>query len=169
VGSKAGTLTVNSSASNPSLAVALSGTGVNPTTDLAAGHPTFESSHVQTYSSAAVTDSDPASYWESANNAFPQWVEIDLGSVQTISRVTLRLPPLASWATRTQTLSLLGSVDRVSYSTVLGSTSCTFNPSTGNTVTLSFAPVSVRYLRVQITGNTGWPAGQLSQVEVYNS
>ena len=42
----------------------------------------------------------------------------------------------------------------------------TFDPATGNTVTV---PVSgtARYLWLTFTGNTGWPAGQLSEFEVH--
>jgi hypothetical protein len=36
-------------------------------------------------------------------------------------------------------------------------------------VTITFAAVSWRYLRLNFTGNTGWPAGQLSEVQVYAS
>ena len=43
----------------------------------------------------------------------------------------------------------------------------TFNPATGNTVTITFQGTSQRYLRLTFTGNTGWPAGQLSELEVY--
>ena len=48
----------------------------------------------------AVVDGNPGSYWESANNAFPQWVQVDLGSSQTVNQVVLKLPT-AGWATRT--------------------------------------------------------------------
>ncbi|MER7441407.1 hypothetical protein [Micromonospora avicenniae] len=34
-------------------------------------------------------------------------------------------------------------------------------------VTLGFPATATRYVRVHVTGNTGWPAGQLSQLEVY--
>ncbi|QHY93775.1 hypothetical protein SSPS47_01380 [Streptomyces sp. S4.7] len=43
-----------------------------------------------------------------------------------------------------------------------------FDPSSGNTVTVTFASAaSVRYVRVQITANTGWPAGQFSGLSVH--
>ena len=45
----------------------------------------------------------------------------------------------------------------------------TFNPSTGNTVTVTFAAAQVRYVRLTFTANTGWPAGQLSELQVYSS
>jgi hypothetical protein len=46
----------------------------------------------------------------------------------------------------------------------------TFNPNSGNnTVTISFAATTARYVRVNITANTGWAAGQLSDFEVWTS
>ncbi|BCB77521.1 hypothetical protein Pflav_039310 [Phytohabitans flavus] len=79
----------------------------------------------------------------------------------------LKLPPATAWQTRTQTLSVLGSTNNTTYSTVVGSAGYTFNPATGNTVTITFQGTSQRYLRLTFTGNTGWPAGQLSELEVY--
>jgi len=81
----------------------------------------------------------------------------------------LKLPPAAAWQTRTQTLSVLGSTNGSSYATVVGSAGYTFNPATGNTVTITFTATSQRYLRLTFTANTGWPAGQLSELEVYAS
>jgi F5/8 type C domain len=81
----------------------------------------------------------------------------------------LKLPPATAWATRTQTLAVLGSADGSTFTTLAGSRGVTFNPSSGNTATVSFTAASTRYVRVEITGNTGWPAGQLSEFEVYAS
>ncbi len=58
---------------------------------------------------ANAVDGNAPTYWESANNAFPQWVQVDLGAATSIGRVVLRLP--ASWGARTQTLSVNGSTD----------------------------------------------------------
>jgi hypothetical protein len=64
---------------------------------------------------------------------------------------------------------VLGSTDGSTYSTVKSSAGYTFNPGTGNTATITFPVTSQRYLRLTFTGNTGWPAGQLSEFEVYTS
>ncbi|HEY4020487.1 MAG TPA: discoidin domain-containing protein, partial [Pseudonocardiaceae bacterium] len=119
--------------------------------------------------SANVTDGNQDSYWESANNAFPQWVQVDLGAAQSVGRVVLQLPASTAWATRSQTLSLQGSTDGTSFTTVVGSAAYTFNPSSNNTVTITFAASTARYLRVNVTANTGWPAGQLSEFQIWNS
>ena len=81
----------------------------------------------------------------------------------------LKLPPAAAWQTRTQTLSIQGSTTGSSFSTLSASAGQIFNPATGNTVTVTFGSSSVRYVRVNVTANTGWPAGQLSELEVYAS
>ena len=138
-----------------------------PAGDLARGRPTTESSHTQTYASGAVTDGDPNSYWESANHAFPQWVQVDLGSALPVGRVVLALPP--SWGARSQTLAVTGSADGSSFATLTAAAARPFDPAAGNRVTLSFSPARVRHLRVTVTANTGWPAGQLSTLEAYAS
>ncbi len=114
-------------------------------------------------------DGNANTYWESANNAFPQSLTVDLGSAQSVSRVVLKLPPAAAWQTRTQTVAVLGSTTGSSYTTLSAAAGRTFNPATGNTVTITFPATSQRYLRLTFTGNTGWPAGQVSEYEVYAS
>jgi hypothetical protein len=167
-GTRAGTLTVTSNAANSPTTVALSGTGAGGTsTNLAAGRPTSESSHAQVYQSSNVTDGNQGSYWESANNAFPQWVQVDLGSVQSASRIVLQLPP--SWEARTETLSVQGSTNGSTFTTVVGSAAYTFTPGANNTVTITFPATSQRYFRLNVTANTGWPAGQVSEFQVWNS
>jgi chitodextrinase len=137
-------------------------------TNLALHKATAESGHTQVYGSANAVDGDANTYWESPNNAFPQWLQVDLGAATGTRRVVLTLPPSASWATRTQTLSVSGSTNGSSFSTVVGSASYTFNPATGNAATITFpSTATVRYLRLTFTGNTGWPAGQVSEFQVY--
>jgi len=166
-GSRTGALTVNSNASP--LTVGLTGTGFDPAGNLAAGRPVTATSANGPYVAGNAVDADANSYWESANNAFPQSITVDLGAAATVGRVVLKLPPAAAWQTRTQTLSVLGSTNGSSYATVVGSAGYTFNPATGNTVTITFTATSQRYLRLTFTANTGWPAGQLSELEVYAS
>ncbi|MFI5896566.1 choice-of-anchor D domain-containing protein [Actinoplanes sp. NPDC051513] len=165
-GTRTGTLTA--SGGGASTTVALTGTGAGATgTNLAAGRPTSESSHNDVYPSGNVTDADQNTYWESINNAFPQWVQVDLGSAQSASRVVLQLP--VGWGARTETLSVQGSTDGSNWSTVKASAGYTFNPSANNTVTITFTATTQRYFRLNITGNTGWPAGQISSFQVWNS
>ena len=138
-------------------------------TDLALNRPASASGYTQTYVPANAVDGNSSSYWESTDNAFPQWLQVDLGAATGVSRIVLDLPPLTAWATRTQTLSVLGSTDGSTFATVVGSAGYTFNPATGNTVTITFGSTQVRYLRLDFTANNGWPAGQISEFQVYSS
>lgn len=135
-------------------------------TNLAAGKATAESGHADVYASSNVTDGNANTYWESVNNAFPQWVRVDLGSVNSVDQVVLKLP--ASWGTRSQTLSVQGSTDDSAYTTLAASQAYTFNANS-NTVTINFTAASVRYVKIAFTANNGWPAGQLSELEVYKN
>ncbi|GAA2373802.1 discoidin domain-containing protein [Dactylosporangium salmoneum] len=136
-----------------------------PTGNLALSKPTQESSHNQSYASANTTDGVQDSYWESTNNAFPQWVQVDLGSALAVNKVVLKLP--ASWGSRTQTLSVQTSLDGSGFTTVVNSGGVAFNSGSANTATLTFAQANARYVRINVTANTGWPAAQLSELEVY--
>ena len=42
-----------------------------------------------------------------------------------------------------------------------------FDPATNNTVTISFSATTTRYVRLNITANSAWPAGQIAEFEVY--
>ena len=166
-GTRTGTLTITSNATNSPTTVPLSGTGAGGSTDLAAGKPTSESSHNDVYPSSNVTDGNQNTYWESANNAFPQWVQVDLGSAQTAGRIVLQLP--ATWGARTQTLSVLGSTNNSTWTTLKASAGYTFNPTGNNTVTITFTATTQRYYRLDFTANTGWPAGQVSSFQIWAS
>jgi hypothetical protein len=168
-GSASGTLSVNSSAPSSPLTVALSGTGTSSNTNLALHQPATSSGYTQTYAPGNAVDGDTNSYWESADNAFPQWFQVDLGAAHSVGRIVMDLPPSSSWGTRTQTITIQGSTDGSNYTTLVGSANYTFNPSTGNTVTVTFTAASVRYLKLTFTANTGWPAGQLSELQAYAS
>jgi hypothetical protein len=170
-GPATGSLTVASSAPGSPLTVALSGTGTAASaTNLALGKPATASSSYQNYVASNVTDGNTSSYWESTDGAaYPQAITMNLGSVQSIRSLVLDLPPSSSWATRTQTLSVLGSTSGSSFSQIAGSAGYTFNPSTGNTVTISLpSGTSAQYIQLSFTGNTGWAAAQLSEFQAYS-
>ncbi len=138
-----------------------------PAGDLARGKSTTESSHVQTYASGAIADGNAGTYWESANSVFPQWTQVDLGAALTVGRVVLALPP--GWGARNQTVALTGSTDGSPVRTLSAAAVRSFDPATGNRVTVTFPPGPVRHLRATFTANSGWPAAQLSTLEAYAS
>ncbi|MEV0134792.1 discoidin domain-containing protein [Dactylosporangium sp. NPDC050688] len=135
--------------------------------NLASGRPATSSSTNGANGIGNINDGNQASYWESANNAFPQWAQIDLGSAKNIDQIKLKLPNDTTWATRTQTLSVTGSTDGGSFSTIVGSAGYSFNPAQQNIVTIDFTAVNTRYVRLNFTANTGWPAAQVSEFEIY--
>ncbi len=137
--------------------------------NLALGRPVTESGHADVYGAANAVDGNANSYWESTNHAFPQTITVDLGAPKAVKRVVLKLPPATAWATRTQTLSVSGSADNSSYSSLKGSAGYVFDPADGNTATITLPGTSARHLRLTFTANTGWPAGQLSELEAYPS
>ena len=166
-GSATGSISVAGNAAT--LTVPLSGTGVSSTTNLALNRPTTSSGYTQTYSPGNAVDGNTGTYWESIDNAFPQWIQVDLGSTTGVSSLVLDLPPSSSWATRTQTIQVQGSTDGSNYTTLVAAAGYTFNPATGNTVTITLpAGTSTRYLKLTFTGNTGWPAGQLSELQAFS-
>ncbi|MFG1624904.1 CARDB domain-containing protein [Kribbella sp. NPDC049227] len=119
------------------------------------------SSSLGEYPSGNAGDGNQNTYWESANSAFPQWIQADLGSSTDVNQVTLRLP--ASWGARSQTITVQAGVNAASLSTVVGSTAYSFAPTANNSVTINFATTSARYVRLTVTANSGWPAAQLSE------
>lgn len=114
---------------------------------------------------ANVTDGSRQTYWEGPAGSFPQWVRVDLDSRAAVDRVVLTLP--SSWEGRTQTLGVQGSTDGSTFSTLSGSAGRAFEPSRSNAVTIDFTTADVRYVRIQVTANTGWNAAQISELEVY--
>ncbi|WP_019007518.1 discoidin domain-containing protein [Cohnella laeviribosi] len=135
--------------------------------NLAAGKAITASSVQSPYVASNANDNNQATYWESANSAFPQWIRVDLGSSATIEQVVLKLP--AGWEARTQTLSVQGSADDTTYTTLAASANYSFNPASGNMVTIGLTNATARYVKLVFTANTGWSAGQLSEFEVYGT
>ena len=125
------------------------------------------SSYTDVYAAGNAGDGNADTYWESANNAFPQWIQVDLGATVSVDRVVLKLPPAPPGRPAPQTLSVRAAP------TARPSPPSRRPPATpstrprGNTVTVDFTAASTRYVRLHFTGNTGWPAGQLSELEVY--
>lgn len=142
----------------------------DPARNLAKGRPATATGSQDVYTPGKAVDGDAGSYWESANNAFPQSWTVDLGSTEAVRRLVLKLPPQSVWQARTQTLSVQGSTDGSTYSTVVPARDYRFDPATGNTVTVPLpSGTSLRHLRLHVTGNTGWSAAQFSEVEAYLS
>ncbi|WP_020519565.1 discoidin domain-containing protein [Catelliglobosispora koreensis] len=140
-----------------------------PSGNLALGRPTTESGHADVYGADRIVDGNQGTYWESVNNSFPEWAQVDLGAAVSVDRVVLKLPA-SGWGSRTQTLSVQGSTNGTSFTDLKASATYTFDPAVaGNSVAITFTATSARYVRINITANSAWPAGQLSELEVYGA
>ncbi|XVS66907.1 discoidin domain-containing protein [Actinosynnema sp. CA-299493] len=124
------------------------------------------SSHNDVYQAANAGDGNQATYWESANNAFPQWLRADLGAAVKVDRVVLKLPT-TGWGARTQTLAVQHSTDGQNFGDLVPSAQHAFNPTANNAVTIQFTATTTRFVRLLITGNSAWPAGQVAEFEVH--
>ncbi|MFF8638280.1 discoidin domain-containing protein [Streptomyces pilosus] len=133
--------------------------------NIALGDAAASSSAQSGYGAGNITDGNQGSYWESAGTSLPQWVQADLGTATRVDEVVLKLP--AGWEARNQTLSVQGSADGTSFTTLKSSATYTFSPGSANTVTVAFPATRARFVRVDVTANTGWPAAQLSELEVH--
>ncbi|MBL1086012.1 discoidin domain-containing protein [Streptomyces actinomycinicus] len=142
----------------------------DPNRNLAKGRPATATGSQDVYTPGKAVDGDANSYWESTNNAFPQSWTVDLGASYAVRRLVLKLPPSPAWAARTQTITVLGSTDGSHYSTVVGAQGYRFDPAGGNTATVSLpSGTNLRHLCLTVSGNTGWPAGQFSEGEAYQT
>ena len=170
-GASSANLTVASNATNPSLTVALTGTGTSSSggsTNLAAGAPITASSYTQNYVPSNANDGNTSTYWEGTNGVWPTTLTVNLGASDPLTSVVLDLPPSSAWNTRTQTLSVLGSTDGSTYSTLVGSATYTFNPSTGNTVTIGLpSGTKAQYVQLSFTANSVQNGAQVSELEVF--
>lgn len=147
-------------------ALAAASLTVSPVAQAAPLPATYTASSTnQNYGPGNAGDGNQGTYWESANNAFPQWIQADLGAALKTDRVVLKLPT-ANWGARTQTLAVQGSTDGQNFTDLVASKGYEFTPAANNTVTIDFTAVTTRYVRLRITANTGWPAGQIGEFEV---
>jgi hypothetical protein len=136
-----------------------------PSANLALNRTATASSFTQNLAAPNATDGNQSTYWESNNNAFPQWLQVDLGSSVSINKVVLKLPTV-NWGARTQTLSVQSSTDNSNFATLVNSATYSFDGSS-NTVTITLSATTTRYVRLNFTANSSQPAGQLSELEVY--
>jgi hypothetical protein len=122
----------------------------------------------QDYVAANAVDGNTSTYWESSDGTWPATLAVDLGVTDSISSIVLDLPPSSAWSTRTQTLSVLGSVNDSTWTTLVASATYTWNPATGNTVTIGLpAGTSEQYVQLSFSANSVQGAAQLSELELF--
>ncbi|WP_438434825.1 discoidin domain-containing protein [Gorillibacterium sp. sgz500922] len=114
-----------------------------------------------------VLDGDPYTYWESTAKNFPQTLTLDLGGVTDIGKLVLKLPPQDAWATRNQTIEVQVSQDGQTFTTAKTEAPYSFDPKRENRVDIPLDAAKAQAVRLVVSANTGWPAAQLAEVEVY--
>ena len=141
--------------------------GVAPPENLALTATLTASSALAGFPAANANDGNTGSYWESQDGAaWPQTLTADLGAAQPEGSITLTLPP--TWGARTQTITVLGSTDGTTYTTLVPAAAYTFDPTAQNVVTIPLpAGTQDADLMLSISGNTGWDAAQISEFEIY--
>ena len=134
------------------------GSGGSRTTNLALNQPTTASSlQNASFTAAAATDGNTGTRWSSAFSD-PQWLEVDLGSTQSICQVTLNWENAYATAFQIQT-STDGSTWTPIYSTTTG---------TGGTQTLSVSGTG-RYIRMYGTARATQYGYSLWEFEAFAS
>ncbi len=147
---------------------------------LSYGKPVVDATpYADVYDPARITDGELSgtSYYESAS--LPAHLVIDLRDVYQIRAISLHLPALLSWNTRTQEIALYASASNDAYnaettvfSEVYAKTALTFDPLQGNMNLLEFNPAfACRYLKIVIYSNdiAGGYMAQLSEVNVFGN
>jgi hypothetical protein len=168
-GAQTGELAIANSATATPIGATLSGTGVTSTTNLALSATMSSNSVESGYPASNANDGNTSTYWEGIDGgAYPQTLTANLGQSTNLGSVTLDLPPATDWTTRTETLSVLGSTNGSTYTTLVPSATYTFNPSTGNTVSFNLpSGTNDQYLELSFTANSGWTAAQLAEFEIF--
>ncbi|MCW2503807.1 MAG: mycodextranase [Actinomycetia bacterium] len=65
-------------------------------------------------------------------------------------------------------MAVAGSADGSAFTTLRAAAGYAFSPSSGNTAAIGVSG-SARYVRLTFTANTGWPAAQAAETEVYSA
>lgn len=113
-------------------------------------------------------DGDRSTYWQGNNQTAT--LSLDLQAVYTLNHFIVRLPNSGNWGTRTQTVTVTGSVDGQTYTPVLeGEQQWQFVQNVGDCIVILDTPVNVRYLQLAFSNNTGATGPQVGEWELYGS
>ncbi len=120
-----------------------------------------------TFVQGNANDGSVTTYWEGSGN--PNTLTVSLGANANTTSIVLKLNPDPVWAARTQTIEVLGHNQNTSnFSSLIPATVYTFNPASGNTVTIPLT-ATVSDVQLKITTNSGSGGGQIAEFEVYGS
>ncbi|HWG26640.1 discoidin domain-containing protein [Actinospica sp.] len=168
-GTTIGTLSVASSQSTTAtlqLIGTATGSSGGGSTDLALNKSVTASTATSGFPASNAVDGNTGSYWESTDGSWPATLTVDLGASDALGSVTIALP--SGWPTRTQTLSVLGSTDGSSWTTLVGSATYTWSSSNSNDVSITLPSGSNdRYVELNFTANNVQNGAQVAELGVY--
>ncbi|MBE5957516.1 MAG: discoidin domain-containing protein [Lachnospiraceae bacterium] len=122
------------------------------------------------YPATYANDGSPegTSYWEGPAGE-EAILTCDLKEAFNIHTIKMALNPMPIWAKRTQTMSISVSEDGENFKEILPSADYVFDPKAGNEVVVHIDEVKAKYVRLNITKNTGATSGQIAELEVYSN
>ena len=124
--------------------------------------------HEDVYDISYMIDGNTNTYFESKKGVFPAEFSIDMGEVENVKYINLHVPPTLLWEKRTQTVEIQGSIDGVTYVTVKEAIEYTFDPVTGNMVSIVLdSACEMRYIKLIYTSNSSGYGAQISELYVY--
>jgi hypothetical protein len=131
---------------------------------MAKGKSIVANNTVQTFVATNANDGDVNTYWE--GSGYPGTLSVDMASNVNISSIVLKLNPNSAWATRTQTIEVLGHTQSsATFTSLSPATVYTFDPAKGNTVTIPLSAV-MSAVQLKITSNSGAGGGQIAEFQV---
>src|SRR5712691_1616834 len=147
--------------------MSIAGLTVSAQTNLAQGKAIAASSVQQTFVATNANDGSVTTYWEGAPNTYPNTLTVSLGANANISSIVVKLDPNTIWATRTQTIQVLGhNTSTTTFTSLVAATTYTFDPATNsNSVTIPVT-ATVSDVRLSITANSGATGGQAAEFQV---
>ena len=138
--------------------------------NLALGKPITQNGSTQIYQCRNAVDGDRFTYWEGAQEDYPNIITVDLEEARTLSGFGILLNPRQIWSARTQEVEILGSMDGESFEMLIPRCTAEFDPLTDNRCYLPLEQqAQARYVRFVFTANTGAGAGQAAEVEIYGA
>lgn len=122
--------------------------------------------HSDVYVAGNLVDGDPLTYYEAAEA--PAEIIVDMAEIYQVTYVSLALPPLAQWGSRSQEIEVLVSTNGTNYETLVEKELYVFDSLQGNIVVFQFdTGIQARYLKVIIHSNSSGYGAQLSEINVF--
>ncbi len=124
--------------------------------------------HEDVYNIENMNDGNPLTYFESKKGVFPAEFAIDMGSDQRVKYINIHLPPLLLWENRTQEIEIQGSMNNISYTSVVAKATYLFDAEQGNMIAIVLdEAVEMRYIKLVFTSNSTGYGAQISELYVY--